>query len=256
MRRKGFTLLEVLIAVGITGVLVSSLGLFVSQIAATRKFVHTRAQRDAEITTVFDALEDALATSVARAHDGGPGISGDLLSIEVSFDGTTVQRAMGGSPERVLLPAGRVTISFDSSSGLFSIERDGKSSSTFEGAIFAARFRYFDGQLWHDAWDSVAMDGLPVAVECATWFKPWPDDELPEWFPDEFTSIEAKEDSLEDEEAFNSFGTLRELDEREDLPAPSRRRLMVVPDAEQADEDAFFEEAHLLIETEDEEPEE
>jgi prepilin-type N-terminal cleavage/methylation domain-containing protein len=256
MSRRGFTLLEVLIVVGITGVLVSSLGLFVSQIASTREFVRTRAERDAAITTIFDALENSLATSVARAHDGGPGISGDGLSIEVSFDGTTVQRAMGGVPERVLQPADRVGISFDSSSGHFSIKRDGTSPSTLAGPIFAARFRFFDGELWHDEWDSLAMNGLPAAVECSTWFKPWPDDEIPEWFPDEFASFEVTKDIPEEEEAFDSFGTLRELDEREDLPAPSRRRLMLVPDAKQVDEDAFFEEAHMLIEIEEEEPEE
>ena len=254
MRRRGFTLLEILIVIGITSVLVSSLGLFVNQIASTRTFIRARAERDAAITVVFDALEDALATSVARAEDGAPGVSGDALSLEVSFDGTTVQRAMGSSPVRVLLPADRIGVFFDSSSGLFSIQRDGKQPTILQGEAFAVRFRYFDGELWHEQWDSIGMNGLPIAVECSVWFKPWPEGEVPEWFPDEFAEFDENTDVSDEEAEYESFGTLRELDEREDLPEPSRRRLILVPDAEQADEGAFFEEAPLLSESDEEEP--
>ncbi|MBL8851483.1 MAG: hypothetical protein JNG89_17500, partial [Planctomycetaceae bacterium] len=31
--------------------------------------------------------------------------------------------------------------------------------------IASLTFRYFDGQEWVDSWDSMAMDGLPLAIE-------------------------------------------------------------------------------------------
>lgn len=249
MTRRGFTLLEVVIVIGITTVLVSTLGLFVSQIASTRTSIRNQAEREAGITMVFDVLEDALVTSVARSDDGGSGILGDSLSIEVSFEGTTIQRALGTLPERVLVPEDRVRITFSPSSGEFSLQRDKQESSTLGVSVFAARIRYFDGELWYEEWDSIGQSSLPVAVEISVWFRPWPNEEIPAWFPEEL-AVDEEESSLE-EETYDSFGTLRELDEREDLPEPDRRRFVVVPDAVQVDESVFFEEGPISTELEE-----
>lgn len=246
MKRRGFTLLEVLVVVGLTGVLVGSLSLFVNQLASTRASIRDRAVRDSTVTTTFDSLQDAVATCVARSQDGSAGVSGTPLSIRVSFEGTTVQRAMSGTPERVLQPLDMVEVSFDPGNGRISISRDKRPASSLEGSVFAVRFRFFDGELWHEQWDSIAMDGLPTAVECSVWLKPWPGGRLPDWFPEEDGATGSFGDGDEDDELedadFESFGALLELDEREDLPEPDRRRLILVPDPSQWDEDTFFEE--------------
>jgi len=224
-------------------VLVSTLSLFVSQIAGARTSIRERATNEAHITLVFDSLTDALVTSLAKTNKGQAGVVGDSLSIEVSFEGTTIQRALESSPERVLAPEDRFGMTFDPQSGSLSLQRDSQSTERPIVDAFAIRLRYYDGSLWYEEWNSLNQSGLPVAIEISVWLNTWPNEEIPEWFPDLDMGVGSVEPrSFQDEDAvLESFGTLRELDEREDIPTPDRRRIIAVPDAQQTDESLFFE---------------
>ena len=73
---RGFSLLETLIALGLIGVLIGTIGLFVNQIAASRTQLRASTGRDAFATAIFDGLETALMTAIARTGTGSPGIIG------------------------------------------------------------------------------------------------------------------------------------------------------------------------------------
>ena len=256
-RRRGFTLIEVLVALGITLVLVSSLSLFVSQVSGTRTRVRDRSMREAAATTVLDALDDALGTCIARRSDGTSGITGDEGSISIAFDTATVQRAFGASPEQVLSPGDLVAIEFSPGSGGFSLARDGDSMRELDPRFFATRFRYHDGLAWRSRWDALQMGGLPHAVECSIWFEPWPDGIVPDWFPEDYEdygkdqdplarSFEATDETAGSDEMLETPGSLDDdrdgSSQDDDLPEPDRRRVFAIPDADQPDESTFFEE--------------
>ncbi len=256
--RRGFTLIEVVLALGLIMLLVGSLGVFVNQVSETRVDLRARSEQESSITIVFDALDGATSTCLALAGDGMPGFKGDAMSVEVSFDATTVQRALGNSPEMVLVPEDRLTLRFQPSSGVLSIARDGDRPRDLASRCFAVRFRYHDGNRWLAEWDSIRMDGLPHAMECSIWFDPWPDETVPEWFPDGYGEedldfefpVDDYEGSSEEpmtlDQLFDSFGDDDSaggfLDLEDDLPATDRRRIFAIPDADQPDESAFFEE--------------
>jgi type II secretory pathway pseudopilin PulG len=252
--RRGFTLIEVLVALGITMVLVGSLSLFVSQVSGTRTRVRDRSMREAAATTVLDAIDDALATCIARRSDGTSGITGDEGSIRIAFDTATVQRAFGESPEQVLSPGDLLTIEFSAGSGGFSLARDGDPLRELDPRFFATRLRYHDGRSWRSSWDALQMGGLPHAVECSIWFEPWPDGVVPDWFPEDydldqdplaltFGAPAETSDADEMRDTFESLGDPRGgSSEEDDLPEPDRRRVFAIPDADQPDESTFFEE--------------
>ena len=54
---RGFSLLETMIAVGLIGVLIGTIGLFVNQIAGSRTQLRASTSRDALATAIFDGLE-------------------------------------------------------------------------------------------------------------------------------------------------------------------------------------------------------
>ncbi len=252
-RHRGFTLIEVLVALGITVVLVGALGLFVNQISSSRTRIRDRSTREAAATTILDAIDGALGTCIARQGDGTSGVVGDELSIEIAFDTATVQRALGGSPQAVLVPGDRITIEFSPGTGRFALARNGDSLRELEAGFFAMRLRYHDGSDWLSRWDAREMGGLPWAVECSIWFTPWPDEVIPEWFPEDFNEsedslfrpVEDLEEPVDSDELRELFGSGRDsIDSTgdDDLPQPDRRRVFAIPDAEQPDESSFFEE--------------
>ena len=259
--RRGFTLIEVLLAVALILALVTSLGVFVSQVSGSRQEIRARSERESTVTTMFDAVDDAVSTCIARMSDGASGISGDATTLAIGFDSTTIQRALEDDPERVLVPGGHLDIRFEPQSGRLSLTRDDDRMRTMPSSFFALRYRYHDGRSWRTEWDSVGMNGLPHAIECSVWFTPWPDEEIPAWFPDDygdvlldgadadgfdlFTEPDPFEGAFDSEDAGSERGLDADLFDEESLPEPDRRRIFAIPDADQPDESTFFDEPLL-----------
>lgn len=97
------------------------------------------------------------------------------------------------------------------------------------GRAYLVEFRYHDGDSWRDSHDA-SRDGLPVAIEIAVWFDPWPgaEDERDESFdPDGFgadSEVDAFDVADDSEFGFEDpFAVER--------PKPDRRRIFAIPGA-------------------------
>tara|TARA_B100001059_G_scaffold230245_1_gene264194 strand:- start:358 stop:1122 length:765 start_codon:yes stop_codon:yes gene_type:complete len=215
---RGFSLLETLIALGLIGVLIATIGLFVNQIAGSRTQLRTMTGRDAVATAVFDGLETALMTSIARTGDGSPGITGTSRTVSIAHDGVVVSRIFGDMPQAVLEPESTIRFEFDDATGGTRLRRDASSSSMSETPLGAVRFRYLSNGEWSSSWDSFESGGLPAAIECSIWWvSPFEDERS----PDEFES-----DDLEPDLIGEGAGVI--TDDLES-PPPDRVRLMRVP---------------------------
>ncbi len=99
------------------------------------------------------------------------------------------------------------------------------------------RLRYHDGDGWREAFNSLDAGGLPVAVEITIWFEPWPGEE------DRAEAERLRDEQLPQRETFDydpvfdedEYLREQELADRPE-PEPDRRRVIVIPDAREADE--------------------
>ena len=217
---RGFSLLETLIALGLIGVLVGTIALFVNQLADSRAQLRATTGREALATAIFDGLEQALMTSMARTGTGAPGIVGTSRTVSVAHDGVVVSRVFGDVPQSVLEPESILRFEFDDSSGETRLRRDDSSASLPGIPLGAVRFRYLSGGRWFDSWDSFASGGLPAAIECSI------------WWVSPFDETEEDEGMLEpDAFDFDAFDSSAD-DSPNDLEVvpPDRLRLMRVPD--------------------------
>ena len=217
---RGFSLLETLIALGLIGVLVGTIALFVNQLAGSRAQLRATTGREALATAIFDGLERALMTSIARTGTGAPGIVGTSQTLYIAHDGVVVSRVFGDVPQSVLEPESILRFEFDASSGETRLRRDDSSASLPGISLGAVRFRYLSDGRWFDSWDSFASEGLPAAIECSI------------WWVSPFDETGDDEGTLESEDVdFDAFDS--SADDRPNDPQsipPDRLRLMRVPD--------------------------
>ena len=222
----GFSLLETLIAVGLIGVLIGTIGLFVNQIAGSRTQLRASTSRDALATAIFDGLETALMTAIARTGSGSPGIIGTSRGLSVAHDGVVVSRVFGDIPQAVFAPESTLLFEFDESSGEARLRRDDSSSPVSETALGAVRFRYLSNGAWSSSWNSFDSGGLPAAIECSIWWiSPFEDEtSLDDFEPD---LLDSNADAFGDEPGDESVDATGG-----DMPSnpPDRIRLMRVPD--------------------------
>ena len=170
--RRAFTLFELLIAIALIGAFVVAGSRFLSDVVGTRDRLVERLERDAAVTAIVEAIERAAFTSVARAPDGGAGISGDALTLRLYGDQLGLDGVLSGDPA-VALRTGRLLVDhgrcWRNALALGDPVPARRCARTFEQRVFAARFRFHDGDRWNETWDSLE-DGLPRAIEIAVWF--------------------------------------------------------------------------------------
>jgi prepilin-type N-terminal cleavage/methylation domain-containing protein len=174
MRARGFTLVEVLLAIALIAVIAGGATGLALGLVSRRELIDRVGARDRGISILMDQIErDALAAfagapdAAARGFDGGPsslsiasrarGWSGagpstlDVVESRYRFD------AGGdgdGPPGRVLATRGR-----------------GAPEETLARGVALLRLRYHDGVAWTDRFASGADGrGLPWAIEVAVWF--------------------------------------------------------------------------------------
>ena len=238
MRRatRGFTLIEVLVAVGILLALAVAMGRFVVDLLASRDRLEQAMSRQREADAVLLAIERALATTVVEDAILGVGVRGAAESLEVVARGVPAWR-LGDAATRTLALADRERLvlrgGFGAGAPASLVRGEGRGASS--GSIPAViRFRYHDGDAWLDQFDSVVRGALPRAIEVSLW---WVRED--EALGEVDLLVEAGEDGMPDAGEAESIEDRGETTgagvEREDLGGPSRPpdrvRVIPIPDA-------------------------
>ena len=174
-RRRGLTLLEVLIAIALVTLLLGSLFAFFWDMLSVRGHVVNETDRARAVSILVEAVERDLLTTVVGDGLVGAGVKGDEAGL------TLLSRAV---PARLagrdaFLDLERSEYRFDRDRSEITARRSsaqggGTSAPPFAlaGAVHRVRFRYHDGRRWGDTFDSIAREHLPAAVEIAVWFDP------------------------------------------------------------------------------------
>ncbi|MGA1056573.1 MAG: PulJ/GspJ family protein, partial [Phycisphaerales bacterium] len=237
--RRGFSLFEVLVAIGVILALSIALGAFVRDISRSRERLDASMARQRSADAAIEALERALATTVVEDAILGAGIRGGAERLEVVARGVPAWRL--GDPrgrrrsledrERLALLGGNAALGE-------STVRRGEGAEAREGVVPATlRFRYHDGEAWRAEFDSLRTGRLPVAVEVSLWWRR--DGESVDDDAEAFSALTDDRDEIDDEALLDEDdrrGAAASLDvPREDLGgpprAPDRVRVIAVPDA-------------------------
>ncbi|MHC4304305.1 MAG: type II secretion system protein [Planctomycetota bacterium] len=199
MKRRAFSLLEVLVAIGLVIALFGSMFAFMFDTLSARRRALGHAGKQRAATTLIERAELDLMSCVVGDRVNGAGVDGDKQI------------------EARRLPAGaRGT--------------DGTPFAPLGGSVYKVRFRYHDSTAWRDSFDSLLQGTLPAAVEIAVWFHPWPGDERPE-VPESEAEIPGRL-TFDATAGFDEAEFARESDlELFDEPEPDRIRVIVIPDA-------------------------
>ncbi|MHC4966914.1 MAG: type II secretion system protein GspJ [Planctomycetota bacterium] len=240
MRRRAFSLLEVLIAIGLVIALFAAMFAFMFDTLSARSRALEHAGRQLAATTLIERAELDLMSCVVGDRVNGAGVDGDNTALRILTRGVAAHLAgRGPGDPAVFGDLQEVEYRFDEDLGRIEARRRpagdrGVAPSAFAplgGPVYKVRFRYHDSTVWRDSFDSLLQDTLPVAVEIAVWFHPWPGDERPETeagngpeVPQRLTFDAA---AGFDEAEFVGEAELQFFDE----PPPDRIRVILIPDA-------------------------
>jgi len=178
----GFTLLEVLLALGLTTLLIGAVFSFLDTLGRRRDELERMTIKAREIGTLMDRIESDLAASVVGDGRGGAGINGRASELSVlarrvvaspgsSSSSSSSSDSAGGS---VFGELSRAKYAFDVSSGVVRAGRgaavgDVSATEVVARGVRALRFRFFDGRVWRSEFESEKEARLPTAVEIAVW---------------------------------------------------------------------------------------
>ena len=154
--RRGFTLLEVLLAIGIFIAVLIALARFTESIATGRARVLERAERQQVVDVLIDRLGQILTTGAA-SHRGRSGLSGDNTQVISSI-------AQDRPDIHPLTSRRDLSIVFNRNEGVVTFN-DG-----YQIALGDLRLRYLAGDEWIDDFDSTIQNGLPQAITVEAWF--------------------------------------------------------------------------------------
>ena len=237
MSRRGFTLLEVLIAIALALVLGATMFWFLQDMLATRGRTLEHAARQRAAATLIERLEGDLAACLVGDSRNDSGIAGDATHVRILTRGVMTQLASRGMDDPAAL-GDLHAVEYRFNPGNHSLEARkhlaGEESefAALGGDIAHIRFRYLDGRQWQTSFDSIAANQLPVAVEVCVWFNPWPGDVA------HVSSGATQPGESAGNFDENAFAVMSESASFRP-PPPDRRRVIAIPDGgtqESADE--------------------
>ena len=245
MTRRGFSLLELLVAVAVIATLVGTMSGFVIDLLRTRDALERLGSRERAVGVLLDTLERDLQVVLATGPGGQRGVRGDAESLRLAVAATPVRLVAGGRPAAGLGTIEWLDMRFDAASGTLRMRREAAragdepaaADDALGGRFHRVRFRYHDGLGWRDRFDGAAA-GLPVAIEVSVWFDPWPgaDVEAAAGAEDASEAADmAAADPLGDPAGGLFFGVAGD-----EPPPPDRRRLIAIPDARAGEAAAAF----------------
>ncbi|MCC6676593.1 MAG: prepilin-type N-terminal cleavage/methylation domain-containing protein [Phycisphaerales bacterium] len=164
--RRGFTLLEVLVAIALVLLLSWAMFSVVTDLGGRRDRLVELSARQSQTGTLFELLEADLICSVASDREGGGGVVGTSTGLRIASRGVVLEH--DGTAARGDLV--RSDYRFDAGEGVITLSRDGAAAEVVAEGIRRMELRYFDGNGWRQEFDSSERDGLPVAVEVLLWY--------------------------------------------------------------------------------------
>lgn len=246
--RCGFTLLEVLIVIGLVSALLGSMFTFMFNMLSSRDRALQYIAQQLAATTLIERVSADLMTCVVSDAEAGSGVQGDTQRLRILTRSVAASLAERGVSDPAVLGDLQITeYRFNESQQQIKASRRFVQTNTnnriseapLGGSVYKVRFRYHDGTSWRDTFDSRSYGRLPLAVEIAIWFEPWPGEERV--LQDEFDDELGGPDRL----TFDAIDTFdeREFAERSDMalysePKPDRIRVIVIPDSAVGDDDA------------------
>lgn len=165
--RRGFTVMEVLLALGLGAMLAGAVTAFAWRTASSQRALALVAADAQGADTLLDRLEADLLGAIAGDARRGAGVLGTATRLRVLTRG--VDLADGGT-------ADLQEAVYEFIGPMLWLARGPAGEPGERHALSAralrARFRYFDGRTWGTSFDSAATGRLPAAVEVALWFEP------------------------------------------------------------------------------------
>ena len=172
---KGFTLIEVLVAMMITAIVLTSIYGIFSGISTARERIETDGGAYHQARVLFDRLGREIRSTTLGA--GGIFIGGrdedDRPFLEMT---TTVSSPVGGTvtglarvryelrddPEDT---AGPKDVLMRRETSPLHVDRGEAAEYRLAGDIIAMNFRYYDGREWREEWNAGNQNALPRMVE-------------------------------------------------------------------------------------------
>lgn len=159
MKRRAFTLIEVLVALGLILVLVTTMSSIIRSALRAREAVHERIDQSIGVVALYELLVASADTCTARGRDGAAGITGDSTTLAIT-------RVAQHARNEGLDPIEELTFSFDN--GNVVVTSSAGPRGTLLNDVGAIEFQYFDGSEFRTSWAS-AENGLPVAIQLSIW---------------------------------------------------------------------------------------
>lgn len=238
-RRRGFTLMEVLVAIALILALFGAMFGFLYDMLSTRdRAIEFTAQQRAA-TMLLDRVEADLLSCIVGNEHHGAGVTGDEQSLAILSRsvGTVAEAGDEAALNDAFSDLQQSQYSFDPQTHQVSGSRalpgaESPRTHEFGARLYKVRFRYHDGVDWLMAFDSIDRDRLPLAVEVAVWFDPWPNEDWNE-LEDQDGSQSAAQPQRE---TFDMQGTFDEQEwamradrDASNIPMPDRVRVIAVP---------------------------
>ncbi|HWB19328.1 MAG TPA: prepilin-type N-terminal cleavage/methylation domain-containing protein [Phycisphaerales bacterium] len=174
--RRGFTLIEALVAIAISLALTGALFTYLFDVIQTRNAVVGEVAKERAAATLLDRIETELMTCVVGDARTGAGVKGSGNSLRILFRGVTVSggdsNRGGGASEDLQISEYRFLADTREVKGhreTWRAELGGVHFEPLGVRIGRMRFRYFDGRQWRSSFDSVKSNALPRAVEVSLW---------------------------------------------------------------------------------------
>ena len=182
--RDGFTLIEMMLAIGVLGLILAMLSTSFSTVAHSKVHAEGRLIVDREgralLWQISKEVRDAVQTPIAPSHvlllgGGHSGGSGPLDTLTLATLDAGHRRAITGiAPEYIVSYS---EVSNPDHRGWYLLQRTQQSGLLLSGGggqslvlannLLSLHLRYFDGQRWTESWDSSSLPPgrqLPIAV--------------------------------------------------------------------------------------------
>jgi prepilin-type N-terminal cleavage/methylation domain-containing protein len=164
VNQRAFTLLEMLIAIALMVGVGAAVFAFADSLLVRRERFLASSDTNRVADVLLEELERVLPATFVTDFSGRAGIKGDASHIHVRARGVR----LGSRPS--LSDQVAVEVHFDESTGVLSGMRDAEMAPI--GRVGRVRFRYWDGRLWSDSYDSASAGHLPLMVEVRIWLDP------------------------------------------------------------------------------------